>query len=444
MAVSWLTRLAARGPINVFPALGMRGEEAFYRLALDPRIRLVDSPRHASLLLVAGGVPPEMQENLRRVHDQLPAPFATLWYQSEPLLELQQADVDRVDSLDSLPDALVDAYRKTLSGELGIPPRLLPDEPPNPWQGLGDNGHGGKGMMGGVPYGRPMAMPPTDDLRDGLALDILTFRLGPFFPLWPAGLSVEVTLQGDIVQQFHVQSPPFPRDLAPAFFDAWEQAVPIVDLERARARYHLQALFHALHLAGLEDLAHGALRLAEACKSAEITILEKRFKTLQGRMKRRGFFALHLPARGALDKKQAETLGGFAARAAGIGQDARLDDDSYRRLGFSVITQQEGDTRARWRQRLAEIAQSFQLVVRAQEDNVVIASPEALETPRGPWRKELPSDASALLEDLLPGLEWGEALATIASLDLAAVSQWRGGSQGQAQGQDNGQKGEAA
>lgn len=424
MAVNWLSRLAARGPVNVFSALGVRGEKAFYRLGPDPRVRLVDSPRHASLLLVAGGVPPNMHEALRRVHDQLPAPFTTLWYRSEPLLELRQADVVKVDSLEALPDALVDAHRKTLVGEFGVAPRLLPDEPPNPWQGLGDDGHGGEGMMGGVPYGRPMAMPPTEDLRDGLALDILTFRLGPFFPLWPAGLAAEVTLQGDIVQQLSVQSPPFPRPLAPAFFEARERAVAIATLERKRARYHLRALFHALHLAGLEGLALDALRLAETCESAQISALGKRFRALTKRLKRRGFFALHLPARGALAEEQSDSLGGFAARAAGIDRDARLEDENYRRLDFSVITQQEGDTRARWRQRLAEVAQSLALAGRAQQDDAVTANPEAQETPRGPWRDDLPADASALLEDLLPGLEWGEALATIASLDLAAVSQW--------------------
>ena len=424
MAVSWLSRFAARSPATVFPALGMRGEEAFYPLALNPQIKLVSSPRHASLLLVAGGVPPDFHDALRRVHDQLPAPFTTLWYQSEPLLELQHANTTRVDSLKALPGALVDAHRKTLRGELGVSPRLLPDEPPNPWQGLGDDGHGGEGMMGGVPYGRPMAMPPTEDLRDGLALDILIFRLGPFFPLWPAGLEAEVTLQGDIVQQFAVRSAPFPRSLAPVFFEARQQAVPIARLELERARYHLRALFHALHLAGLPDLALRALQLADDCDSAKIAVLENRFKALKRSLKRRGFFALHLPKRGALSKEQAETLGGYAARAAGINQDARAEDEGYRRLDFSLITQPEGDTRARWRQRLVEIAQSLALADQAQQDDVVTANLDMLETPRGPWHDELPDDASALLEDVLPGLEWGEALATIASLDLAGVSQW--------------------
>lgn len=424
MAVSWLSRLAARGPATVFPALGMQGEEAFYQLALHPEIELVDSPRHASLLLVAGGVPPELHEPLRRVHDQLPAPFTTLWYQSEPLLELQQAGVVRVDSLEALPDALVDAHRKVLRGELGVSPRLLVDEPPNPWRGLGDDGHGGEGMMGGVPYGRPMAMPPTQDLRDGLALDTLTFRLGPFFPLWPAGLEAEVILQGDIVQQFSVQSRPFPRAMSPVFFDAWEHAMSIARLERARVQYHLRALFHALHLAGLPDLAWRALRLAEACDRQTITALEKGFKDFERCLKRRGFFALHLPTCGTLNTEHAEALGGFAARAAGIEGDARRDDEGYRRLGFSAISQQAGDTQSRWRQRLAEVAQSLTLAARAQQNDAVTATTGVVETPRGVWRDERPGDASALLEKLLPGLEWGEALATIASLDVAGVSQW--------------------
>lgn len=424
MAVSWLSRLAARGPATVFPALGMQGEEALYRLAQDPGITLVDTPRHATILLVAGGVPPHFHEALRRVHDQLPAPFATLWYQSEPLLELKQVGVVTIDALDVLPGALVDAHRKVLRGELEGSPRLLSDSPPNAWQGLGDDGHGGEGMMGGVPYGRPMAMPPTPDLRDGLALDTLTFRLGPFFPLWPAGLEAEVTLQGDIVQQFSVRSRPFPRAMPPVFFEAREHASSIARLERARVQYHLHALFHALHLAGLPDLAVKALRLAERCDEEDIATLAKRFKALWRSVKHRGFFALHLPTCGTLEQEHAEKLGGFAARAAGIESDAREDDEGYRRLGFSTLTQQAGDAQARWQQRLAEIAQSLTLVAQAQQQNAVTATTEAVETPRGAWGDARPSDASAVLENLLPGLEWGDALATIASLDVTEVSPW--------------------
>jgi hypothetical protein len=37
-------------------------------------------------------------------------------------------------------------------------------------------------------------------------------------------------------------------------------------------------------------------------------------------------------------------------------------------------------------------------------------------------KQQSPTDASHILEELLPGLEWSEAIATIASLDLAATA----------------------
>lgn len=418
MAVSWLSRLAMRGPATVFPALGMHGEEAVYRLAQAPGITLVDTPRHATILLVAGGVPPHFHDSLRRVHDQLPAPCATLWYQSEPLLELKRPDAVRIDDPADLSGAVRDTWRRVITREQDTAPRLLPDTPPNPWQGLGDDGHGGEGMMGGVPYGRPMTMPPTPDLRDGLALDILTFRLGPFFPLWPAGLEAEVTLQGDIVQQFSVLSAPYPRAVPSAFLEAQSRPVAIARLERKRMQYHLRAFFHALRLAHLPDLAWRALGLAEQCDSRPVEKLGKAFKAFARALARRGFFALYLPSGGMLDSEQARTLGGFAARAAGVEDDARHADEGYRRLGFSLFTQQAGDVPARWRQRLAEVEQSLALIAQAQQSDAVTASTEAVELPRGV------GNADDLLENLLPGLEWSEALATLASLDVAEVSPW--------------------
>ncbi len=407
-----------RGPATVFPALGMHGEEALYRLAREPGITLVDTPRHATILLVAGGVPPHFHDSLRRVHDQLPAPFAALWYRSEPLLELQQPGSGKMDDLAALPDTIMDTCRRLMAGEQDTASRLLSDTPPHPWQGLGDDGHGGEGMMGGVPYGRPMAMPPTPDLRDGLALDILTFRLGPFFPLWPAGLEAEVTLQGDIVQQFSVLSAPYPRALPRVFLEAQKGPVAIAELERKRIRYHMRAFFHALRLAHLPDLARRALVLAEQCDSQPVEKLSKRFRAFERALARRGFFALYLPQGGTLDSEQSRTLKGFAARAAGVEDDVRQADEGYRRLGFSVLTQQAGDVPARWRQRLMEVEQSLGLIARAQQKGTVTAVTDVVELPHGA------GSADGLLESLLPGLEWSEALATLASLDLAEVSPW--------------------
>src|SRR3546814_16968041 len=94
-----------------------------------------------------------------------------------------------------------------MTGERRSEDDLLPDEPPVAWRGKGDHGQGGEGMMGGKPYGRPMAM-TAEDLRDGLALDAYTACFGPFLPMLPPGLQLELTLQGDVVQSARVRRPP--------------------------------------------------------------------------------------------------------------------------------------------------------------------------------------------------------------------------------------------
>ncbi|MCT7094684.1 hypothetical protein, partial [Salmonella enterica] len=56
-----------------------------------------------------------------------------------------------------------------------------------------------------------MAM-TADDLRDGLALDTFTVEVGPFLPTLPAGLVMELTLQGDVIQQARMLRPPVAQD----------------------------------------------------------------------------------------------------------------------------------------------------------------------------------------------------------------------------------------
>lgn len=413
--MSWLERLAARAPVPVYPLLGIGGERVLYELALAGRVARVDSPRHASVLLVAGHVPAQHHEALKRVHDQLPRPFATLWFRSQPLPGLENAR--RADDLATLADELVALHRELHTGQRGSSPRLLPDEPPNPWQGLGDDGHGGEGMMGGTPYGRPMAMNMQDDIRDGLTLDSLTFRLGPFYPLLPPGLAAEITLQGDVIQSWTSLSSAYPRALDAIFQTAREQPVSIAELELARARHHLRQLYLALRLAGLESLGLQALRLARGLTPAS------RINGLRRRLMRSGFFNLAALDGGVLDAEMARRLGGPAARAAGIDADLRRDDAHYRRLGFSPVLSWGSDTRARWQQALGEIEQSLALARRAvDEGDPLTAAPGNVETPCGPWRDRPSPAAGGCLDELLPGLEWDSALATIASLDLAPVS----------------------
>jgi hypothetical protein len=230
-------------------------------------------------------------------------------------------------------------------------------------------------------------------------------------------MSAQVTLQGDLIQSWTTQSAPHPLGLEAVFFAARQRPVPIAELELARARHHLHRLYHGLHLAGLESVGLSALRLANALTP------DSKVDGLRRTLTRSGFFGLAMTASGTLDAERARQIGGPAARASGIDDDLRSRDSSYRKLGFSPVCQQDGDTRARWWQLLAEIDQSLALARRAVREDIHTQATD-VETPRGGWDEQRPEDASRLLDDLLPGLEWGEALATIASLNLAAVSEW--------------------
>ena len=191
MAVAWLARAAAKAAVPVYACVGPGMLAATERLFLTPALRRAQTPRAAAILLVAGEMPDSAREAMDRVHDQIPPPRASLDWDGTG---------DPIQALRSL-------WAELVAGR-GSEADRRPDAPPNPWRGKGDHGQGGKGMMGGVPYGRPMAM-TADDPRDGLALDAYTLRLGPFAPMLPPGLVLEVTLQGDMIVSAEVCAPPF-------------------------------------------------------------------------------------------------------------------------------------------------------------------------------------------------------------------------------------------
>ncbi len=195
MAMNWLSALARGAEIPVFAVVGAQGLVPVEGLRHRPGLRLVDSPRHARVLLVAGAVDGAHKTALERLHAQIPTPRGTVWWQAPPLFQRGEA----VAGDDPLP-----AIRAAAEAD---DPDQRPDVPPHPWQGMGPHGQGGRGMMGGNPYGRPMAM-TADDIRDGLALDAYTARFGPFLPMWPPGLVLDMTLQGDVIVSATVVSPP--------------------------------------------------------------------------------------------------------------------------------------------------------------------------------------------------------------------------------------------
>lgn len=230
--MSLFSALASGAEIPVFAVPGAQGLALVEGLRRRPGLWLVDTPRHARVLLVAGQVDAAHARALERLHAQLPPPTGTVWWQAQPLFERGE----RVAGDDPLP-----AIRQAAQAD---EPDQCPDVPPHPWEGIGPHGQGGRGMMGGNPYGRSLAM-TADDIRDGLALDAYTARFGPFLPMLPPGLVLDLTLQGDVIVSARVVSSPFdqrPQGDAPDLCAARMLRLMGIGLRAARARGALLAL----------------------------------------------------------------------------------------------------------------------------------------------------------------------------------------------------------
>ncbi|MEU2069960.1 hypothetical protein [Streptomyces anulatus] len=266
----------------------------------------------------------------------------------------------------------------------------------------GHEGHGGMEMPGGL----PMAEQGED--RDGLTLDRLHVPLGPFLADWPAGLTLRLVLQGDVVQAADLAEAPAlaPRPVEPFWAQPWlraaaGEAVSSGEAARRRAASHLDSLGRLLAVAGWPAEATKAHRLRDdLLDGAPAAALASRLERLVRRIGRsRTLFWL---TRGigvvtAQDARQAG-VSGPAARA-------------------------DGDVPARYRQWLADIRHDV-----ARLDDPSPLDP-ARESPRGRWDAQQPPSAAlvALLPQLLDGAELAAARLIVASLDpdldeLAACS----------------------
>ncbi|MGA0587927.1 hypothetical protein ACO2Q2_12470 [Dyella sp. KRB-257] len=464
--MSALRALAAAAPVPVFVAIGADAGDHIDDLGLQPSLQRVASPRHASVLLVAGEVREHDVAALRRLHDQLPHPRATLCWACDAPANFG-APRTLPPNRDPVP-ALRELYRQLLAGEHPSEPDLLPDEPPAPWRGVGEYGQGGKGMMGGAPYGRPMPM-TDDDLRDGLALDAYTLRLGPFMPTLPAGLVLSLTVQGDVIQHAHMESPPLwpappssshapydgavrqvepfdgssllketgaaafagsrPRD--PGLVgslaaksrehddrDAPDNARTLAHREYRRAAQHLRCIARLLAVLELASLAERCRRMACAVEHGEPCSID----ALRRALVRSGAFAAIPPGLGTLDPLMATVLGGTARRAADVGVGERRHDQAGREPDRNALMQRDGDVRARLHQWLDEAEQSMRLAHRAGDVALSTASrADELDAEHDP----LPADKAVAIRGvfttLLRGLEWHEAMLVINSFEVAAL-----------------------
>ncbi len=430
MAVRWLRRLAASASVPVFPVVGGGARYPVQDLNSRFEVELVPTPRWASVLLVAGQLPRSLVYPAQQVHDQMPHPRATVWWangsnndvvRTFPAATVIEADADVVGVLRRVQAAL-------LAGQRASEPSLLPQVPPSPWKGVGPHGQGGEGMMGGRPYGRPMAMTGPD--RDGLELDRLPLRVGPFFAAFPPGLAVEMVLQGDVVEEAQPAPNPFsPKEpmggpvggpltgITSPFRSALHTPATIAVLELARARSHLRWLAHALWVHGLSALAVRTLGMARKVHPAQLPALRRLRRVIQGnptiRWATEGIGVLEA-------HRLPDGVSGPVARAAGVTHDARSADPAYAELGFAPVSQTAGDCWTRMRQRLAEAEQALELAARAESLGLRTGYQGVVEGPRGPVTEAGSSAAPLvnLLPELLSGSEWSEAVTTIVSLDL--------------------------
>lgn len=418
-----LVRLAREAPVRAFAVEGVEPPGPLEDLRLRDGVRLVDSPRSANVLLVAGELPVALHDAARRVHDMMSHPRATVWWTRAPGSELAGPPFPGatiVGPHEDVVHALKQVQRDLLTKRRPSDTILLPDEEPAPWRGVGPYGQGGMGMTGGKPYGRPIAERAAD--RDGLELDQLPIRVGPFFQAFPTGLVLDVRCQGDVIQDVIVGDTPFAATntghhhaIGDVFHRALSAPVSVAELELTRARHHLRWLAHALRVHGLETLGRRVLGCVPALRpnaGRDIVALRRLLEATR---------ALTWSTAGVGVTKRDLVAGhglGPVARAAGLAEDARLDDPAYGQLGFEPVLHPEGDARARWRQRLMEAIQSLDLAARAGDRTT--GSVAVVEAPRGRLRADGGPMASlvAIVPGLLQGMEWGDAVTTIVSLDL--------------------------
>lgn len=407
---SILAGFAAAAPAPVFVVAAAGGRRVAGELLLDPRVEPVLSPRAADALIVVGRLTDRLLPAVMLAHDQVPPPrLAFQWLPDgapdDPLAAVLPGV--RVAEGGGFLELVRDAHAGLLAGRSGGRGLAWPDTEPAPWRGIGPYGQGGKGMTGGVPYGRPLTGRADD--RDGLKLDRLEVRVGPLFPAFPPGLELAVGLQGDVVQEVTVAENPFEGaalvERGDPFGRVLREPVQIAELETARAGHHLRWAAGALPLAGLSALGRRMLALALRVGPGDA----ERVRGVRRTMERGRGLAWLAGGVGELR----DDVGGPVGRAAGRPRDLRADLDEYRALGFEPVTQADGDSRARWRQRLAEAEQALRLAGAAGDATV-----GPIDDFEGPWGPAGPGRLLDLLPELLEGMEWGDLVTTVVSLDL--------------------------
>ncbi|MFG3120086.1 hypothetical protein ACGF4C_37730 [Streptomyces sp. NPDC048197] len=408
MDMTALALRAARARPHVLLAPLPGGTAA--RLAAEHVVRrwdwpLAATPAQADLLLIVGPDCPHLHAALDRLWQDLPAPRARVHAPDaddvETALETGRTQLGSRSGWRERAQASAEAGR---SGADGVPhsqdssggarrKERKREEGQGGQQGHG--GHGGEDVA--MPGGLPMAERGED--RDGLALDQMHVPLGPLLADWPPGLTVKLTLQGDVIQQADLEEPltPSGRSAEPFWVQPWLRAargepISVGEAARRRAGAHLDSLARLLSVAGWPAQAVVARRLRDdllgGASGAAVGPRLDRFVRRVGRSR---------------------TL---AWLTRGMG---RVSRDEARRAGVSgPAARAGGDVTDRYRQWLADVRRDVGWL-----EEPSLLQPAVDESPRGRWSNDGPP--SAALIELLPGLLTGAELAAarliVASLD---------------------------
>ncbi|WP_327287660.1 hypothetical protein [Streptomyces sp. NBC_01198] len=385
------------------------------RLEAGRLLRLRDwpsaaTPAQADLLLVVGPDCPRLHGALDRLWRDLPAPRARVHAADAGAVgarldegrALLRSSAGQREQAGTAAAAARDADRKQPETSAGADGSGDEEDPGSrhPHGGGHHGGHSGGGMdmdMGmEMPGGLPMAEQGED--RDGLTLDRLHVPLGPFLADWPAGLTIRVTLQGDVVQEAELREAAPPGHAGGAFWvQPWLRAAagePVTagEAARRRAAAHLDSLARLLAVAGWPAEAVAARRLRDdLLDGAPGTAVALRLDRFARRVGRSRALAWLTRGIGRLSTAQARQAGvsGPAARAG-------------------------GDVADRYRQWLADIRRDLGRLAEGSP-----LAPAADEGPRGYWRDDRPPSAALMkvLPELLTGAELAAARLIVASLD---------------------------
>lgn len=275
-------------------------------------------PADADVLALCGTPEPRLAAAVEAAWAQLPGPRVRLHL---------TAVRDVAATLDEAPAGLAD-LRAQRADARQRPAQPQPPEPASPdGMDMGGMGSGGMDMagmdmsgmdtagmdmggmdMGGMEMPAGLGMADRAEDRDGLKLDQLHLRLGPVLPDWPAGLVLDLTLQGDVVQHAAVDTWTGPRTAEPFWAGPARRArrgepVPAGQVARYRAAADLDSAGRLLAVAGWADRATAARRLRDDLLSGagDSAGLERRARQLAARVTRSATLRWSLRGLGRID-----------------------------------------------------------------------------------------------------------------------------------------------